>query len=160
MIKAIQGFFKQRLRPAEQGVTSRKATEEALRLATAALLIEVTKADATVKKEEREMVAAAVQKTFGISDKETSELIAMAKQEVKESHSFYQFTGLINKGFSYDEKKNVVELLWRVVFADAEMEMHEEHLVRRLSGLLHVEHKDFIKAKQAARAHARRTAAP
>ena len=157
MLKTIKRFFDEKLKP-EQGVTSREATEHSLQLATAALLIEVTRADSDVKEAEREMVAAAVSKTFSISAEETAELIEMAGQELKEAVSFYQFTGLINKGFSYDEKKHVVELLWRVVFADAEMEKHEEHLVRRVSGLLHVEHKDFIKAKQAAREFARHIA--
>ena len=157
MIKSIQRFFEEKLSPAK-GVTSREATEENMQLATAALLIEVTRADSAVKEEERAMVAAAVQKTFSLNAKDTAELIEMAERELKEAVSFYQFTGLINKGFSYDEKKHVVELLWRVVFADAEMEKHEEHLVRRISGLLHVEHKDFIHAKQAARESVKHTA--
>jgi uncharacterized tellurite resistance protein B-like protein len=92
-----------------------------------------------------------VRKTFGISDEETAELISMADEEVKGSVSFYQFTRLINKGFSYEQKKGVVEHLWRVVFADAELERHEEHLVRRIADLLHVEHRDFIEAKLKAR---------
>lgn len=158
MIKSIQRFFEEKLSPAK-GVTSREATEETMQLATAALLIEVTRADSAVKEEERAMVAAAVQKTFSLNAKDTAGLIEMAEQELKEAVSFYQFTGLINKGFSYDEKKHVVELLWRVVFADAEMEKHEEHLVRRISGLLHVEHKDFINAKQAAREYVKRAPA-
>lgn len=159
MIRSLKRFFEDRLSH-EKGVTSHKATEHTVRLATAALLIEVTRADSDVKDAEREMVAAALQKTFDTSPKETAELIEMAKQEVAESVDFYQFTGLLNKGFSYDEKKHVVELLWRVVFADAEMEKHEEHLVRRVAGLLHVEHKDFITAKQNARDFVNRTPAP
>lgn len=157
MIRSIKRFFDEKLKP-ERGVTSREATGHTLKLATAALLIEVTRADTAVKEAEREMVAAAVRKTFDLSADQTAELMEMAGQEVAGSVSFYQFTGLINKGFSYDEKKHVVELLWRVVFADAEMERHEEHLVRRISGLLHVEHKDFILAKQAARKYVKRVA--
>lgn len=154
MLKSIQRFFEEKISP-EKGAASRKATEPALQRATAALLIEVTRADAEIKEEERGMVASAVRKTFGLAPEETEELIRMAEEEVRESASFYQFTALINKGFSYDEKRHVVELLWRVVFADAEMEKHEEHLVRRIAGLLHVEHKDFITAKQKAREYAK-----
>lgn len=146
MLKAIQRFYEKKLRP-DPGVTSREATEPALRLATAALLIEITRADREIKEEERRMVASVVRKKFGISPEETEELIKMAEEEVNESVSFYQFTHLINNGFSYEQKKHVIELLWQVVFADEEMEMHEEHLVRRIAGLLHVSHKDFIDAK-------------
>jgi len=150
MLKSIQGFFNRRIRPAE-GVTSREATEEALRLATAALLIEVTRADKEVKEEERAVVTHSVGKTFGLSPDETQELVEMAEEEVRESVSLYQFTLLVDKGFSYEEKRHIVELLWQVVFADEEMEKHEEHMVRKIADLLHVTHRDFIEAKLKAR---------
>jgi len=150
MIGSIKRFFDEKLKPDER-VTERKATDRNLKLATAALLIEVTRADSDIKDSEKKMVATAVRKTFSLDAGETATLIEMAEQEVNESVSFYQFTELINKGFSYEEKRHIVELLWRVVFVDEEMEKHEEHLVRRIAGLLHVEHKDFINAKLAAR---------
>lgn len=150
MLKAIQKFYEKKIRPVE-GVTSREATGHSLMLATAALLIEAARADHEVRPEELGMVASAVQKTFDISDEETAEIIGLADEEVRESASFYQFTRLINKGFSYEQKKDVVERLWRVVFADAELEKHEEHLVRRVADLLHVEHRDFIDARRKAR---------
>jgi uncharacterized tellurite resistance protein B-like protein len=45
----------------------------------------------------------------------------------------------------------VVELLWLVAFADTEKDPLEENLVRRIAGLLHVSHPDFIDAKLRAR---------
>ena len=53
--------------------------------------------------------------------------------------------------FTPDQKKRVVELLWLVAFADSEKHAHEEHLVRKIAGLLHVPHPDFIDAKIRAR---------
>jgi uncharacterized tellurite resistance protein B-like protein len=150
MLKAIQRFYDKNIRPAE-GVTSQEATEHSLRLATAALLVEITRADMETKDEELKTVTAAVKKTFGLSSEETTELIRMAEEEVAESVSFHQFTHLINKGFSYEQKKHVVELLWRVVYADSEMEKHEEYLVRKIADLLYVSHRDFIEAKLRAR---------
>ena len=49
----------------------------------------------------------------------------------------------------------MVELLWLVAFADAEKHAHEEHLVHKIAGLLHVPHPDFIDAKIKARAESR-----
>ena len=146
MIESIKRFFDRKIRQ-PSGVTAREATEQALKLATAALLIEATRADRSVKRREQEIVASAVRNTFGLSPEETEELIALAEEEVDQSVSFYQFTHLINDGFSLEQKKRLVELLWRVVFADREMEKHEEHLVRRIADLLYVPHKDFIRAK-------------
>jgi uncharacterized tellurite resistance protein B-like protein len=150
MLKAIQRFYDKNIRPTE-GVTSQEATEHSLRLATAALLVEITRADLETKDEELNTVTAAVKKTFAISSEETAELVRMAEEEVAEAVSFHQFTHLINKGFSYEQKKHVVELLWRVVYADSEMEKHEEYLVRKIADLLYVSHGDFIEAKLRAR---------
>jgi uncharacterized tellurite resistance protein B-like protein len=152
MIKAIQRFYNDVLNPREpDGVTSQEATDHALRLATAALLVEVTRADREVTDEEREVVTGAIRETFGLSEAQTAELVGLADEEAREATSLFQFTYLIDKGFSHTQKRHVVALLWRVVFADARMEKHEEALVRRVADLIHVPHKDFIDTKIEAR---------
>ncbi len=150
MIKAIERFYNKRINPAD-GVTSAEATDQALMLATAALLIEISRADSVITPEENETITNAVSTTFSLTEEETKELIEMAETEVKEAVSFYQFTHLINKGFSYEKKLRVIEMLWQVVFADLEMEKHEEYFVRKIADLLHVSHRDLIKAKHSAR---------
>jgi len=156
MLKAIQRFYNDVLNPREpDGVTSREASEHTLRLATAALLIEVTRADRKVTDAEREAVTGAIRDTFDLSERETAELVELADAEAREATSLFQFTHLIDKGFDLEQKRHVVALLWRVVFADAQMEKHEEAVVRRVADLIHVPHKDFIDAKLAARDAAR-----
>jgi uncharacterized tellurite resistance protein B-like protein len=123
-----------------------------LRLAAAALLFEVVRADARIKDEERTVARAAIQGTFGLSRDETDELMRLAEEQSREATSLYEFTHLIDEAFSPEEKKRVVELLWLVAFADSEKDAHEEQIVRRIAGLLHVPHPDFIDAKIKARA--------
>jgi len=60
---------------------------------------------------------------------------------------YFEFTSLINKGFSYEQKVKVVEHLWEVAFSDASLDKYEEHMVRKIAGLIYVSHKDFIDAK-------------
>jgi uncharacterized tellurite resistance protein B-like protein len=153
MIKAIQRFYSDFLqpRPEPDGVTSREATEQSLRLATAALLIEVTRADRQVTAVEHRAVTRALKTAFGLTEAETDRLVDLAEAEATQATSLYQFTHLIDKGFPPERKREVVALLWRVVFADAEMEKHEEALVRRVADLIHVPHKDYIDTKIAAR---------
>jgi len=153
MLGNIKRFFEKNItgKKVSTGVTSEKVTEEGLRLATAALLIELTRADSHVKEEEREVVTRAIKKGFELTEAEIEELIALAEAEVKEAISIFQFTHLIDKGFSYEKKKEIVRHLWQVAMADDEMEKHEVHLIRKVAGLLHVAHSDFIAAKQEAR---------
>ena len=151
MLASIKKFFEDRVAP-EAAEPSPGAREHGLRLAAAALLFEIGRADAEVKEEELTVMRAAIQGTFGLDREETEELMRLAEQESREATSLYEFTHLIDDAFSPEQKKRVVELLWLVAFADAEKDAHEEQLVRRIAGLLHVPHPDFIDAKIRARA--------
>ena len=151
MLASLRRLFAERVAP-EIASPSPEAREHGLRLAAAALLFEVVRADATVKDEERTVVRAAVQSTFGLAREEAEELVHLAEQASRSAGSLHEFTSLVDRELAPDQKKRLVELLWLVVFADAEKDAHEEHLVRRIAGLLHVPHPDFIDAKIRARA--------
>lgn len=146
MIKRMQQFFKSRIHTVLQ-VEDKSNTEHALQLATAALLIEMTHADFHVSDDEKDTVKRALRKVFKLSQEETRELITLAEQEVRDSSSLYQFTNLIDKNFTLEQKINVVVMLWRVAYADDHKDMYEEYLVRKVADLIHVSHKDFIKAR-------------
>ncbi len=151
MLQSIRRFFEERV-VVEAAQPAPEVREHGLRLAAAALLFEIVRADAEIKEEERTVVRAAIQGTFGLGREESEELMRLAEEESKGATSLYEFTQLIDQAFSPEQKKRVVELLWLVAFADAEKHAHEEHLVRRIAGLLHVPHPDFIDAKIRARA--------
>jgi uncharacterized tellurite resistance protein B-like protein len=149
VLETIRRFFQDNV--AEPAARSAPDRDHALRLAAAALLFEVVRADAQVSPEERTVMRTAIQGTFGISDAEARELMRMAEEESRGASSLYQFTSLVDEGFSAEEKKRLVELLWMVSFADTVKRAEEEHVVRQIANLLHVPHPDFIAAKLAAR---------
>jgi uncharacterized tellurite resistance protein B-like protein len=148
MLRTIQEFFDKRIGTAS---ATPESTERALQLATAALLVEVSRADHEIKPEERRVINDAVRRTFNLSEQDTDVLINFAEEEAQTATSTHQFTGLIDKHFPIEQKIHIVELLWRVAFADADKDRHEEHLIRRISDLLHVSHRDYIEAKLRAR---------
>lgn len=63
----------------------------------------------------------------------------------------YQFTSLLNRHFSAEQKERIIEHLWRVAFADAKLSAWEQHLVRKVADLLYVPHSVYIAAKLRAR---------
>jgi uncharacterized tellurite resistance protein B-like protein len=149
VLSSIRRYFQERVvEPSARSGTDR---EHALRLAASALLFEVVRADADVKPEERTVMRTAIQSAFGLSDGEAQELMALAEEESRAATSLFQFTSLVDEGFSAEEKKRLVELLWMVSFADTVKRAEEEHIVRQIAGLLHVPHPDFIDAKLRAR---------
>ncbi len=144
MLKAILQFFEDEiLKETQDEATS----EHGLQLATAALLIEMSRADFEAGATERDAVVAAIQRVYELTDRETLELVALAEEEAKQATSLYQFTSLINKAFSAEQKAQVVELLWEVAWADGRIDKYEEHLVRKIADLIHVPHRTFIRAK-------------
>ena len=144
MISAIRQFFEQHIL---EDTMEEATAEHGLQLATAALLIEMSRADFQAKAEDKEAVKAGVQRAFELTTQETAEIVALAEQEANEATSLYQFTSLINREFSPEQKAHVVELLWEVAYADRKLHKYEEHLVRKIADLIHVPHRAFIQAK-------------
>lgn len=145
----LRDLFRARIEP--HAAAPGPAGEHALRLAAAALLFEIVRADGEVKPEERTVMRAAVQGTFGLTPEETAELMEMAESASRSAISLYEFTQVVDEAFTAEQKKRVVELLWLVAFADGHKDALEEHLIRKVAGLLHVPHPDFIDAKLRAR---------
>ncbi len=143
MLAAIQEFFRLKIEPDASAGPGRHG----LQLATAALLFEILRADHDEHPDERTMLEQALRNTFSLSDSETRELAELADCEAAESVSLYQFTGLINQYFSAEEKVQLVEMLWQVAYADGRLDRYEEAAVRKITELLHVPHRDFIRAK-------------
>jgi uncharacterized tellurite resistance protein B-like protein len=145
MVKAIKQFFDKYIKsPSEE---NEKITEHSLQLATAALLIEMMRADSRVSEEEQRTITMSIRSKFNLTEEETKTLLILAEEEIRKSTGFYEFTSLINKGFTYGQKVKVVEHMWEVAFSDARLDKHEEHIIRKISNLIYVSHKDFIDAK-------------
>jgi len=145
VIRRLQQFFAEQIQ--QRAATDAAGSERALHLATAALLIEVTRADYQVELSEQKAVVAAVQDLFGLTVQETDELIALAEQEARQSVSLFQFTELVDRQFTAEQKVRVVEMMWRVAYADRHKDKYEEHVVRKVAELLHVPHSAFIRAR-------------
>jgi len=117
------------------------------------MLIEMTRMDHEVLAQERAAVVDAVREHFGLEQAEADELIALADEVRAEAADYHQFTSLINRTYPLEQKVKVIELLWRVAYADEELNKYEEHLVRKIAELLYVPHTAFIAAKHRVRPH-------
>lgn len=121
-----------------------------LKLATAALMIEMMHQDAHIKPEEIATVKGVLVQKFMLDEAETHELYASAEQELKQSTDYHQFTHLIARNYSVEEKTRVIEYLWMVALADHHLDKYEEHMVRRIADLIHLPHRYFIATKHRA----------
>ena len=149
MIASIKNFFAQMIEPGAK--ESGAASEHALHIATAALLLEMMRMDTSVTAEETATVARALQTQFGLGAEEVGALMALAAEEARQATDYFQFTSLINRAFSAEQKIKVVEYLWQVAFADGHLDAHEQHFMSKISDLLYVPHSAYVAAKQRAR---------
>jgi uncharacterized tellurite resistance protein B-like protein len=151
MIDALKQFFQSKLAAASTPTVVPEAAEKAVRLAAGVLLFEIVRADHRVEDSERTVMRTALQSAFGLAAEETEEIMRLAEEQSRSAGSLYEFTSQVDAAFDADQKKRVVEMLWLVAFADGKKDAHEEHMVRKIAGLLHVAHPDFIDAKPRAR---------
>lgn len=124
-------------------------SEHRLQIAAAVLLLEMEHADHVYDPAERTEIECQLKAHFDLDDDEAAALLAAAEPEAREAVSLHGFLQALNEGLSMPEKRRVLEMLWRVAYADDSLDPHEEHLLRHLSELLYMPHSEFIKAKLA-----------
>jgi uncharacterized tellurite resistance protein B-like protein len=126
--------------------------EHALRVSTAALLIEVSRADFEQDASELAHMRQLLAQQFLLDDDALDELMGQAHQEADDLVSLQHITRLLNEQFDQPMKKRVIEMMWQVVFADGVKNHYEEHLIRQVAELLYVPHSEFIRARHKAEA--------
>lgn len=149
MLKTLKDLFDALLLP--QGVATAVADEHTLQLAAAVLLVEVMRADAEMRPDERAAVQAALVETFTLSADEADRLSDLAVSTAREATDLFGFTSRLNERFSMEQKLRLVELMWRVAYADGHLADHERHTLWRVADLLHVPQGAYVLARQRAR---------
>ena len=115
--------------------------------ACAALLVEIAFADKDFDEREKESLKQSLLKSYAIDIETINEIINDAEKTVEESTSLYEYTRIVNDEFEYPQKLNLLENLWKVAYADETLDKYEEHLLRKISDLIHISHSDYINVK-------------
>ena len=115
--------------------------------ACSALLIEVAYADKVFDESEINSLKESLKETYNINEEIINELISDAKKTVDESTSLYEYTRVVNDEFNYSDKLELLSRIWKLAFADGNLDKYEDHLIRKISDLIHISHSDFIKIK-------------
>ena len=123
-----------------------ESKDSSIQKSICSLMIEVAYADNQLDESELKVMANSLSK-LDIEKEEIQEIVDATLAKSKESISFYEHTRILNDQLDYDQKKEVLNSVWAIAFADGEMDKHEEHLIRRIADLLYLNHKDFINAK-------------
>jgi uncharacterized tellurite resistance protein B-like protein len=117
------------------------------RLATAALLLEVAWADDTAAGTEKATIAGILADKFGLDAQESAQLMAAAEAHRHDATDLYNTTSLLRTALARQELRDVLEALWRVVYADGALDAHEDALLHRIARMLGLDHAELIALK-------------
>ena len=108
-------------------------------IAVCSLLIHSAKIDENYTEKEKKIILQALIE-MGADKDELNEIIIEAEKKEKDSNQILDFTREV-KNISEDEKKVIIEALWKIIYSDENADMYETNLMRRLSGLLYLDSK-------------------
>jgi uncharacterized tellurite resistance protein B-like protein len=145
VLDSLKRFFSQ---PAAGGTEdSGRNKEHDVRIATCALFLEMARIDEKFTAEEMATVLSIMKEKYGLSREHADALIAEADKELAQSVDLWQFARLINENYSIDEKIEIIEILWQMVYVDGKMDAYEHYLMSKLKNLLRLSHDQLIGAK-------------
>lgn len=147
MLKNLVDRVSRALGAADAGHSDSEDREHAIRMATAVLMVDVARADNDFHESEFDLLLDLVRQRFKLSADEASELANAAHAEAEELVEISRFTQLLHDRLSDDDKAHVVELLWKVAFADGRLSKHEDALVLKISDLLYVNRARVMRLK-------------
>ena len=148
MLKSLRDLFDGLRAPSPEAEP--QALEHALQLATAVMLVEVMRADASFEPSERAVVRQALAAKFQLAEDEAARLAELAEATAKEATDLYAFTSRINERFDMAQKLRMIEYMWQVAYADGRLSAHERHVLWRIADLLHVPQGAYVHARMRA----------
>ena len=145
MLDIVKRFFSKTR--ANNSNTAEQNREHDLCVATCALFVEMARIDGTFSQAELETILSILKEKYGLSGEHADALIEEADKERDQSVDLWQFARLINENYSTDEKIEIVETLWQIVYVDGKMDQYEHYLMNKLKNLLRLSHSQLIDAK-------------
>ncbi|CAG7857815.1 hypothetical protein MCAMS1_02782 [biofilm metagenome] len=143
MFKAITHFFERYIVINVQDEDS----EEKIRVASAALFMEMMHAEEICSGEKLQLIATLVENNFNLTEEQTLALMAIAEQKRQQATDYFEFTHLINDGFSREQKIHLIEALWKIALVDNHLEIDEEYLIDKIARLLIIPRPEVLQAK-------------
>jgi uncharacterized tellurite resistance protein B-like protein len=132
-----------------KGLQEAQPQPDPLRLATAAVLLEIAHADGEFSPAEDGDIVGFLRTAFALPDGESGELLEEADELRNRTIDHFALTNFIRKNASLDQRREIVKTMWRIVYSDRKLSDYENYLVRKLADLLGLEHHVMIDAKVA-----------
>ncbi|SDH35625.1 TerB family tellurite resistance protein [Roseospirillum parvum] len=148
MLAALKRLFASD--PEAAGAAPAAAAEAAV---AATLLVEAALVDGDFDATEKASIERLLAERYALDGATLAGLIGRAETAARKSTQLYGLTKRLKNELDYDERIELVEMLWTVVLSNGELHDFEAGLMRRLAGLLYVEDADSGAARKRVEAH-------
>ena len=128
-----------------------KNPEFEIELIGAVLAYEIARSDGDISDLELNLLIEEIKKISKKVNKTDEEIFSIIESYSKDSVSFHEFIADINNDFSKEEKLTLISFLWDVAFADSQLDVDEERLIRRIADLIRIKDVEVLKLKDKAR---------
>ena len=130
---------------------TQKNPEFEIELIGAVLAYEIARSDGDISDLELNLLIEEIKKISKKVNKTDEEIFSIIETYSKDSVSFHEFIADINNDFSKEQKLSLISFLWDVAFADSQLDVDEERLIRRIADLIRIKDVEVLKLKDKAR---------
>ena len=106
-----------------------------------ALLVHAAKMDENYTIDEKKIIEKALSQLTKKNSNEISQIIRLAEKKESESNHILNFTKEIKKK-DINFRKEIINVLWKIILSDGKSDMYESNLIRRVCGLLYISDKE------------------
>ena len=114
------------------------------RLSVAAILVHIVAVDGIVTEDEKRRLHDVLKSQYDLSEEATNELIAEATRRDDEAVDLYAFTSVLKRELDEDGRRQLVIMMWEMVYADGEVSEFEDNIVWRVAELIGVSSRDRV----------------
>ena len=118
-----------------------------IELTAAVLAYEIARIDGDISSDELKILMEEIKIIAKKDGKEESEILKIIEIYSNDSVSFYEFVEDINKGYTKNEKLSLLEFMWKIAYADGNLDVDEERLIRRLADMIKIKDMEVLKLK-------------
>ena len=121
--------------------------QNSLPLAALVLMFEVSRADGDIDQSEIESLSDYARQHLNVDEQELTAIIDEARRSSDEAISLQKFTQQICSAWDNQQRKSLLSYCWQVALADAHLDVHERHVIRKIAALLYLNEREIQSAK-------------
>ena len=142
MSKKMFNFFKKTIKDPEIVQPSFE-----IELTASVLAYELARSDGEITEDELSVLMTEIEDIAEKVGKDKQEILKIIEIYSEDSVSFYEFVHDINQNYSKEEKISLLKFVWKIAYADGQLDVNEEKLIRRLADLIKIKDIEVLKLK-------------